>query len=1573
MISSTEKALRDLIAQRILILDGAMGTMIQQYKLQEADYRGERFADWKGQDLKGNNDLLVLTKPDIIREIHGKYIAAGADIIETNTFNATTISQADYGLEHLVPELNLAAAKVAREAADAVTDRRVFVAGAIGPLNRTLSISRDVNDPGKREVTFEEVAAAYTEQIENLVAGGVDILLVETIFDTLNAKAALFAIARFFEKHPRMPVMASGTITDLSGRTLTGQTVEAFLNSLAHFPLLSIGLNCALGPKEMRPYIEELSNISPFFVSTYPNAGLPDPLSPTGFPETPESLAPQLREWAEQGWLNIIGGCCGTTPGHIKAIADVVRGLPPRRIPARTTTLRLSGLEPFTARPEIPFINIGERTNVTGSPKFAKLILAGNYDEALAVARQQVEAGAQIIDVNMDEGMLDGAAAMTKFLNLVASEPDISRVPVMIDSSKWEVLEAGLRCVQGKCVVNSISLKEGPEKFKEQARLIRAYGAATIVMAFDEQGQADSFERKIQICERAYRMLVDEVGFPPEDIIFDPNILTVATGIEEHNDYANAFINATRWIKENLPYARVSGGISNISFSFRGNNPVREAMHAAFLYHAIKAGLDMGIVNAGQLGIYEDIPKDLLELIEDVLLNRRADATERLVTFAENFKASKSAAPGSAPVQDTAWRELPVEKRLEHALIKGIVDFIDADTEEALQKYGKPLSVIEGPLMDGMKIVGDLFGAGKMFLPQVVKSARVMKKSVAWLTPLMEAERAANPNARTQGRILMATVKGDVHDIGKNIVGVVLACNNYEVIDMGVMVPCEKILATAQEKNCDIIGLSGLITPSLDEMIHVAKEMQRQGFSIPLMIGGATTSRAHTAVKISQYYSGGVVHVLDASRAVNVASSLLSPEQKPAFLANLESDYEKLRVEHSGRQAGKPMLSLEDAIAKAPKLSHEEIAVPEQTGVVVFESAKPAPEFPRRIGGLEVASDSELKQIFSLDCPPTWFSTDDTPKMVEEKRGLKAASFDNELVREFLIKYCHTFDYASAFEGERPVLVVAPSTSGKNKLPSIFADWLQSHFPCDIDETLDAVSAEEAKNRTGYVGKVSQPSMIVVPEESIPNLVNRRVLLVDDILTSGETINAMQEALEAVGVKISGVLVLGAAMKAKPAFVTTVNQLAKQLAADSGEKWKTVYADFQVAHRHSYANLIRKAKNDAAHLSKDIRSLVAAKAAALRGVARAHVSGEHQAQPHAYSGGTQGSAGVDELLQVAKRQLAQIVPRIIPENHGDVDEAGSRARLLAPQRRAVSLSDLIPFIDWSPFFHTWELRGRYPAIFDDPNCGVEAKKLFDDAQKLLAEIVADDSLQLRGVCGLFPANRDGEDIVVYTDESRSEVAVRFHGLRQQMKKPEGQFNFSIADFVAPAPAKDYVGAFAVTSGHGMLELVKKFKATHDDYNVIMTEAIADRFAEAFAEYMHKFARDTWGFGKAENLTPEEIIREKYRGIRPAPGYPAQPDHTEKWAIWKLLDAERNTGITLTESLAMFPASSVSGLYFGHPESKYFAVGKIERDQIESYAQRKGMSVEEAQKWLQPYLNYDPDSQLTRPCQPGVTN
>jgi 5-methyltetrahydrofolate--homocysteine methyltransferase len=1262
MTDPTTQALRDLLAQRILILDGAMGTMVQRYKLEEADYRGEQFKDWPS-DVKGNNDLLCITKPDVIREIHSQYIAAGADIIETNTFSATTIAMADYGMQALVPQLNLAAAKVAREAADACTDRRVFVAGAIGPLNRTLSISRDVNDPGARDVTYEQVVAAYREQVEALVAGGVDILLVETIFDTLNAKAALFAISEFFAQLPspnsHLPVMVSGTITDLSGRTLTGQTVEAFLNSVSHFPLLSVGLNCALGPKEMRPYIEELATKAPFFVSTYPNAGLPDPLSATGFPETPDSLAPQLEDWAQQGWLNIIGGCCGTTPDHIAAIAKAVRGHAPRRIPTRETTLRLSGLEPFTARPEIPFINIGERTNVTGSPRFAKLILAGDYDTALSVARQQVEAGAQVIDINMDEGMLDGAAAMTKFCNLIASEPDISRVPIMVDSSKFEVIEAGLRCIQGKAVVNSISLKVGEEEFKRHATLVRRYGAAAVVMAFDEQGQADNYDRRVEICGRAYRILVEEVGFPPEDIIFDPNVLTVATGIEEHANYALDFIKATRWIKENLPFARVSGGISNVSFSFRGNNAVREAMHSCFLYHAIQAGLDMGIVNAGQLAVYEDVPADLRERIEDVLLNRRADATERLVTFADELKDKASGT--KAATADLAWREGTVEERLQHALIKGITDFVDADTEEALAKYGRPLLVIEGPLMAGMSVVGDLFGAGKMFLPQVVKSARVMKKSVAWLTPLMEAERAANPDARTQGRVLMATVKGDVHDIGKNIVGVVLACNNYEVVDMGVMVPCEKILATALEKNCDVIGLSGLITPSLDEMIHVAKEMTREGFTLPLILGGATTSKAHTAVKIAQHYAHGVVHVLDASRAVNVVSALLSPEQKPAYLAQLDAEYQALREEHAGRTREKEMLPLEQAKANAHRIDWPtaDLAVPEKYGVQVFDD-----------------------------------------------------------------------------------------------------------FPLD---------------------------------------------------------------------------------------------------------------------------------------------------------------------------------------------------------------------------------ELVTYFDWSPFFHAWQLRGRYPAIFEDEHVGEEAKKLFDDARRLLDKIVGEKLFRARGVLAIWPANSVGEDIEIYSPEfgeaardlSIAALAPRpaasgsinsqpsteravlgtFHGLRQQMKKPQGQPNWSLADFVAPKASGriDSVGGFAVTAGPEVHELSEKFKHEHDDYSSLMVSALGDRFAEAFAECLHKKARDLWGFGRNENLTREEFIREKYRGIRPAPGYPSQPDHTEKTELFRLLDATANTGIYLTESLAMHPGSSVSGLYFASEHAKYFAVGKIERDQIADYAARKGQTVAEAEKWLGPYLNYDPDS------------
>ena len=1225
--TDTAKALQALLAERIVYLDGAMGTMVQRHKLDEAAYRGKRFADWPS-DVKGNNDLLVLTQPDIIRGIHEQYIAAGSDLIETNTFNSTTISQADYGMEEIVPDLNLAAAKLAREAADACKDRRVFVAGAVGPMSKTLTISRDVNDPGAREVTFQQVAAAYRDQVDKLVAGGVDVLLVETVFDTLNCKAALYAIAQYFaDKKISLPVMVSGTITDLSGRTLTGQTTEAFLNSIAHFPLLSVGLNCALGPKEMRPYIEELAHLAPFHVSTYPNAGLPDPLSPTGFPETPESLAPQLRDWAEQGWLNIIGGCCGTTPDHIAAIVKATRDLKPRRIPGRTRTLRLSGLEPFTARPEIPFINVGERTNVTGSPKFAKLILGNQYDEALAVARQQVEAGAQIIDINMDEGMLDGAAAMTKFLQLVASEPDISKVPIMIDSSKFEVIEAGLRCVQGKCVVNSISLKEGEEKFKEQARQVMRYGAAVIVMAFDEKGQADNFERRKEICSRAYRILVEEVGFPAEDIIFDPNILTVATGIEEHNNYAVDFIEATRWIKQNLPYARVSGGVSNISFSFRGNNPVREAMHTAFLYHAIKAGLDMGIVNAGQLGVYAEIPPDLLELIEDVLLNRRPDATERLVTFAETVKGS-----GKAAIEkDTKWREAPVEDRLAHALIKGIVDHIDEDTEEARQKYPRPLDVIEGPLMNGMKIVGDLFGEGKMFLPQVVKSARVMKKSVAWLTPHMERERAANPNARAQGKILMATVKGDVHDIGKNIVGVVLACNSYEVIDIGVMVPCEKILAEARAHGVDVIGLSGLITPSLDEMMHVASEMKREGFDLPLLIGGATTSRAHSAVKIAPHYDKEVVHVTDASRVVGVVSQLLNPETRPKFAADLASDYERLRNEFAAKQRDTKLVSIGEARNRrfAPDWSKSPIDTPAFTGVKVFD------DFP--------------------------------------------------------------------------------------------------------------------------------------------------------------------------------------------------------------------------------------------------------------------------------------------------------------------------------------LSELVEYIDWSPFFHAWELRGRFPAILEDEVVGQHATELYNDARKMLDQIVAEKWITAKGVCAIMPANAVGDDIEIYADADRSKVLKTFHTLRQQLDKSSGQPDYALSDFIAPKDSGriDYCGGFTVTAGIGVEERAKAFEAAHDDYSSILLKALADRLAEAFAERMHKEARDLWGHGKTESLTNEDLIREKYRGIRPAPGYPACPDHTEKWLLFDLLESTKHTGVQLTESLAMMPASSVSGMYFAHPEAKYFAVGKIQRDQVEDYAQRKGMTVAEVEKWLSPNLAYEP--------------
>ncbi len=1206
-----------LLAQRIVILDGGMGTMIQRYKLTEADFRGERFAR-HAIPLKGANDLLSLTRPDVITAIHGEYLQAGADLIETNTFNSQRISLADYGLEACVREINLAAVACAKQAV-AQCGHPAFVAGSIGPMSKTLSISRDVNDPAQREVTFDQVKASYTEQIEALLEGGVDVLLVETVFDTLNAKAALLAIMEVFEarniREGDVPIMVSGTITDRSGRTLTGQTVEAFVTSVSHAPLVSLGLNCALGPKEMTASLEALAACCPVGVSVYPNAGLPDPLCPTGFPETPETLAPQIREWAVRGLLNIVGGCCGTTPDHIRAIAAAVRDCQPRPLPQPQPATRLSGLEPLDLTPETGFLMVGERTNVTGSPKFAKLILAGNFEGALAVARQQVEGGANILDVNMDEGMLDGPAAMTHFLNLIASEPEIARIPVMIDSSKWEVLEAGLKCVQGKCVVNSISLKVGEEEFKRQARALRRYGAAAVVMAFDEAGQATTTERRIEICARAYKILTEEVGFPAFDIIFDPNVLTVGTGMEEHAGYAVSFFEATRWIKENLPGAKVSGGISNVSFAFRGNNPVREAMHAAFLYHGIRAGLDMGIVNAGMLTVYEQIPAPLLERVEDVLLNRRPDATERLVEFAETVKAE-----GKTAVVDETWRKAPVAERLAYAMVKGVVDYIDADVEEARLQLGAPIRVIEGPLMDGMKRVGDLFGSGKMFLPQVVKSARVMKKAVAWLEPFMEAEKAG-AKAQTAGKVLMATVKGDVHDIGKNIVTVVLQCNNFEVIDLGVMVPAEKILAAAREHQVDVIGLSGLITPSLEEMAHVADLMEKEGFTLPLLVGGASTSRPHTAVKIAPHYSGPVVHVLDASRAAGVVRSLLSETQSAAYVAELRQDQARLREEHGAANAARTLLTLAQARANA-------------TGL----------------------------------------------------------------------------------------------------------DW------------------------RGYVPP-------------------------------------------------------------RPDFT-----------------------------------------------------------------------------------------GVRDVCP--------------------------------------TVQELLPFIDWSPFFHAWELRGRYPALFDDPEKGSQARELFDDAQKMLAGIIAKTQLHPRGVIGFWPANADGDDVILYEDDARAKPLATFRFLRQQMVKPAGKKNCALSDFIAPQATglADYLGGFAV-SIHGADTLAEAFKTAGDDYSAIMVKALADRLAEAFAEQLHQQARAAWGYGKDEALSHDDLIHERYRGIRPAPGYPACPDHTEKPLLFSLLQAEKNAGARLTESCMMVPGSSVSGFYFSHPQAQYFAVGKIGEDQVADYAARKGETAEWVRQWL----------------------
>jgi 5-methyltetrahydrofolate--homocysteine methyltransferase len=1234
---SVRTQLLDLARRRILVLDGAMGTMIQGHHLEERDYRGARFADWPS-NLQGNNDLLSLTQPQIIAGIHRQFLDAGADIIETNTFNATSISQADYGMEALAYELNVAAAQLARAVADEVTaatpNKPRFVAGALGPTNKTGSLSPDVNDPAFRNITYDQLVVAYKEQTRGLLDGGVDLILIETIFDTLNAKAAFFAVDELFAQGARrVPVMISGTIVDASGRTLSGQTTEAFWISMKHARPFSIGLNCALGADQMRPYLETLSNVADTLVSIYPNAGLPNEFGE--YDDTPEHMARVLGGFARDGFVNIVGGCCGTTPDHIRAIAAAVADVPARAVPSLPVRTQLSGLEPLVITKETNFVNIGERTNVAGSAKFKRHIADGDYEEAGRIAAQQIENGAQLIDVNFDDAMLDGEAAMTRFLNLIATEPDIARVPVVIDSSKWSILEAGLKCVQGKPIVNSISLKEGEAEFLHHATRIRRYGAAVIVMAFDETGQADTLERKVEICTRAYKLLTEQVGFAPEDVIFDPNILAIATGIEEHDRYAVNFMEAVRVIKATLPHAKISGGVSNLSFSFRGNNPVREAMHAAFLYHAIQAGMDMGIVNAGQLAIYDDIPADLREHVEDVIFARREDATERLITFAETVKATDK-----KQVQDDAWRELPVKKRLEHALVKGILDFIVEDTEEARQQVADPLEVIEGPLMDGMNVVGDLFGAGKMFLPQVVKSARVMKKAVAYLQPFIEESRS--DGAAKAGKIVLATVKGDVHDIGKNIVGVVLACNNYDIVDLGVMVPTEKILEVARREQADIIGLSGLITPSLDEMVHVAKEMTRQGFTQPLLIGGATTSRIHTAVKIAPAYSGATVHVNDASRAVNVAESLLNPNSSASFRTRVADEYAELRTHHQNRHR-KALLSLDEARA-------------------------------RRLA----------------------------------------------------------------------------------------IDWAASKVPA-------------------------------------PRMLGTRVF------------------------------------------------------------------------------------------------------------------------------------------------------------------------------EAIDLREIAAYIDWTPFFHAWELRGRYPEILNDPVKGEQARSLFADAQAMLDKLMADApllpanghdapaGLTANAVVGFFPANSVGDDIELYADESRTQVLTRFHTLRQQTDNGANRATLALADFVAPRESgvADYMGCFAATTGIGADEIARAFEVQHDDYHAIMVKALADRLAEALAELMHaNVRREFWGYAPDEQLDNDGLIREQYVGIRPAPGYPACPDHTEKRILFDLLRAPESTGITLTESCAMAPAASVSGFYFAHPEARYFTVGKLERDQIEDYAARKGMSVDETERWLAPNLGYE---------------
>jgi 5-methyltetrahydrofolate--homocysteine methyltransferase len=1466
MVTDPVHPLEALMRERIVVLDGAMGTMIQGCKLSETDYRGKRFGNWKGKDLKGSLELLNLAQPQIIEEIHSNYLGEGADIIETNTFSGTTIGLHDFlfegeptlgrkdqeffqrvvddvGLRGLVDQINLEAARIARHAADRAankTGRQRFVAGSMGPLPVAGSISPDVNDPAFRAVSFDQLRQTYFDQAKALLEGGVDLLMVETVFDTLNGKAGLFAITDAFEKTGRsVPLMISGTVIDKSGRNLSGQTMEAFLISIAHAQPLILGLNCSLGPDEMEPFIEEVSRIAPFFVGAYPNAGLPDPFSPTGFPETPETFAPKVAAWAANGWLNLVGGCCGTTPEHIRAIANAVCDLPPRPVEPhalpnqsaidnqKSEILQLSGLEPLKITPAFGFAVIGERTNITGSPKFSKLILSGDFEGALAVARQQVQGGANLLDVNMDEAMIDSEAAMIRFLNLIGSEPEIARIPIVIDSSKWSVIEAGLKCLQGKAIVNSISLKNGEEEFLRQARSIRRYGAATIVMAFDEQGQADNFQRRTNICARAYHLLTQKADLPANDIIFDPNILTIATGLEEHRNYAVDFIEATRWIKQNLPGARVSGGVSNISFSFRGNNTVREAMHAAFLFHAIRAGLDMGIVNAGQLAVYEEIDPELRERVEDVLLDRRDDATERMIEFAERVKAK-----GKTTVPDESWRKQPVGERLKHALVKGIVDHIDTDIEEARTQFKRPLEVIEGPLMAGMSVVGDLFGSGRMFLPQVVKSARVMKKAVAYLMPFMEAEKTGG--AKPQGRIVMATVKGDVHDIGKNIVGVVLQCNNYDVIDLGVMVPAAKILETAREKNADAIGLSGLITPSLDEMVHVAQEMEREGFRLPLLIGGATTSRAHTAVKIAPHYRASTVHVLDASRAVSVVNSLLNEELKREFDRKTREDYERLRREHAAKAEGRKLLTLAEARANRTPIDWSSYVPPkpEFLGVRVYAADLGRARGPRAVSG-------GSPEIFS----DTHYS----------KRRLPH------------------------FERPWAKYAITWSTNARQKL---------SHAARKI--VLDCILYWNERRYQLYAACV------------MPDHVH---LLIEPWLKT-ETSNptefySLTEILHTL----------------KSFTAHKINELEEK----SGPVWE----------RESFDRLIRSESDLQEKFNYITRNPWDA------GVAR---PGEDYAWVW-YSGKetSRPAAGMDTPAACA------------------------------PQTIEIALSDLVPYIDWSPFFHAWELRGRHPSIFDDPKIGKQARDLFNDAQELLQRIVAKNRLVARGVYAFWPANAVDDDVDVYSDDDRIEKIATFYFLRQQMQKPGGQHNHCLADYVAPVlnwqsaignrQSADYLGGFAV-SIHGADELAEEFKLQHDDYSAILTKALADRLAEAFAEYLHQHARIAWGFGRDEQLSNADLIREKYRGIRPAAGYPACPDHAEKRTLFDLLDAENNAGIKLTESFAMHPGASVSGLYFSHPKAKYFGVGQIGRDQAVDYANRRGETVPAVEKRLAPNLGYN---------------